>query len=156
MLKAFFSFLNAKKQLNTDTGILYFPDVKHNYYRPQTKFAKVMFLHLSVSHSVYKGDLHQGRESVSRGRSASRGFKRTPSTNRILTTKYGQRVCGTHPTGMHACFFVCLILKSYLIFRACIWKSSFTTLKVDMMNYGYMMGKVNNNCKAKETIQFRY
>ena len=25
------------------------------YYRPQTKFAKVMFLHLSVSHSVHKG-----------------------------------------------------------------------------------------------------
>ena len=24
-------------------------------YRPQTKFAKVMFLHLSVSHSVHKG-----------------------------------------------------------------------------------------------------
>ena len=26
------------------------------YYRPQTKFAKVMFLHLSVSHSVHKGE----------------------------------------------------------------------------------------------------
>ena len=25
------------------------------YYRPQTKFAKIMFLHLSVSHSVYGG-----------------------------------------------------------------------------------------------------
>ena len=25
------------------------------YYRPQTKFAKVMFLHLSVSHSVHRG-----------------------------------------------------------------------------------------------------
>ena len=27
-----------------------------NYYRPQTKFAKVMFLHLSVSHSVHRGE----------------------------------------------------------------------------------------------------
>ena len=27
------------------------------YYRPQTKFAKVMFLHLSVSHSVHGGYL---------------------------------------------------------------------------------------------------
>ena len=26
-----------------------------NFYRPQTKFAKVMFLHVSVSHSVPKG-----------------------------------------------------------------------------------------------------
>ena len=25
------------------------------HYRPQTKFAKVMFLHLSVSHSVHRG-----------------------------------------------------------------------------------------------------
>ena len=33
------------------------------YYRPQTKFAKVMFLHLSVSHSV-----HRGGACVARGR----------------------------------------------------------------------------------------
>ena len=26
-----------------------------DYYRPQTKFVKVMFLHLSVSHSVHRG-----------------------------------------------------------------------------------------------------
>ena len=26
-----------------------------NFYRPQTKFAKVMFLHVSVSHSVHRG-----------------------------------------------------------------------------------------------------
>ena len=26
-----------------------------HFYRPQTKFAKVMFLHLSVSHSVQGG-----------------------------------------------------------------------------------------------------
>ena len=29
---------------------------KTYYYRPQTKFAKVMFLHLSVSHSVQRGE----------------------------------------------------------------------------------------------------
>ena len=27
----------------------------NSYYRPQTKFAKIMFLHLSVSHSVHRG-----------------------------------------------------------------------------------------------------
>ena len=26
-----------------------------NFYRPKTKFAKVMFLHVSVSHSVHRG-----------------------------------------------------------------------------------------------------
>ena len=30
-----------------------------HYYRPQTKFAKVMFLHLPVSHSVHRGCLPQ-------------------------------------------------------------------------------------------------
>ena len=30
-------------------------DVSSDYYRPQTKFAKVMFLHVSVSHSVHTG-----------------------------------------------------------------------------------------------------
>ena len=32
--------------------ILFDPPLKH-FYRPQTRFAKVMFLHLSVSHSVH-------------------------------------------------------------------------------------------------------
>ena len=36
-----------------------------HYYRPQTKFAKVMFLHLSVSHSVHRGGLVLG--ACSRG-----------------------------------------------------------------------------------------
>ena len=31
------------------------------YYRPQTKFAKVMFLHLSVSHSVHGVGEYLGR-----------------------------------------------------------------------------------------------
>ena len=31
------------------------------YYRPQTKFAKVMFLHLPVGHSVHRGVCITGR-----------------------------------------------------------------------------------------------
>ena len=31
----------------------YLTDCKVHYYRPQTKFAKLMFLHVSVSHSVH-------------------------------------------------------------------------------------------------------
>ena len=30
--------------------------ILHSYYRPQMKFAKVMFLHVSVSHSVQRVD----------------------------------------------------------------------------------------------------
>ena len=44
--------------------LLYYSGISFNglslthqlFYRPQTKFAKVMFLHLSVSHSVHKGE----------------------------------------------------------------------------------------------------
>ena len=44
-----------------------------HYYRPQTKFAKVMFLHLSVSHSVHRGDLVLGG-ACSRGVPAPGGL----------------------------------------------------------------------------------
>ena len=53
-------------------------------------WGKVMFLHLSVIHSVYEGVCI--RESW--------GRPLTPSD----TTGHGQRAGGTHPTGMHYCF----------------------------------------------------
>ena len=37
-----------------------------DYYRPQTKFAKIMFLNLPVIHSVH-GGLDAGGESTSKG-----------------------------------------------------------------------------------------
>ena len=37
------------------------------YYRPQTKFAKVIFLHLSVGHSVHRGCLHPGGVCIQGG-----------------------------------------------------------------------------------------
>ena len=76
-----------------------------------TKFAKIMFLHLSVSHSVHWGGgvPHPG-ESASGG-SASMGegglhpageggWADIPPPD---TTGYGQRAGGTHLTGMHSC-----------------------------------------------------
>ena len=53
--------------------------MQKHFYRPQTKFAKVMFLHLSVGHSVHKrgGVLHPER-------SASRGVGNPPRPNQIL------------------------------------------------------------------------
>ena len=75
------------------------------YYCPQTKFAKVMFIHPSVSHSVHRGVCIQGVCILGGwicGVSASRGgLGRPPPSD---TTGYGQRAGGTHPTGMHSCF----------------------------------------------------
>ena len=48
---------DAMYKCDTDVATPY-PDCEQAtelYYRPQTKFAKVMFLHLSVSHSVHRG-----------------------------------------------------------------------------------------------------
>ena len=58
--------------------------IQRHFYRPQTKFAKVMFLHRSVSHSVHKGGgvLHPER-------SASRGVGNPPPIRyyRIRSTR---------------------------------------------------------------------
>ena len=59
------------------------------YYRPQTKFAKVMFLHVSVC----------PRGGVPGGVPPWAG---TPSPQCMLG--YGQQAGGTHPTGMYSCF----------------------------------------------------
>ena len=59
-----------------------------NYYRPQTKFAKVMFLHLSVSHSVHGGE-YLGRYSPLR-------TMYTPQTRYTPQTIYTPQV---HPPG---------------------------------------------------------
>ena len=59
-------------------------------------WGKVMFLHLSVIHSVHEGVCIRG----------SWGRPLTPSD----TTGHGQRAGGTHPTGTHHCF--CSIQRS--------------------------------------------
>ena len=69
-------------------GVTHFSQ-ENVYYRPQTKFAKVMFLHLSVSHSVHRGGLHRGL-----------GRPPPPPSD---TTGYSQRAGGTYPTEMHSC-----------------------------------------------------
>ena len=63
------------------------------FYRPQTKLQKVMFLHLSVSHSVHKwGVCIQGTWGLGR-----------PPPLPLDTVRYGQRAGGTHHTGIHSC-----------------------------------------------------
>ena len=67
-------------------------------YRPQTSFAKVMFLHLSVSHSVHS------REGLHPGGATSGRVGQTPPRPQLDTAGYGQRAGDTHPTGMHSCY----------------------------------------------------
>ena len=53
-----FSSCNAMKVTNEDCSLYYFSIRKKNYYyRPQTKFAKVMFLHVSIILSTGRGCL---------------------------------------------------------------------------------------------------
>ena len=63
--------------------------VQNHFYRPQTKFAKVMFLQVSVCPQG-GGGLHPGGFSIGGA----------PS---------GQCAGGTHPTGMHSCLTICAL-----------------------------------------------
>ena len=67
------------------------------YYRPQTKFAKAMFLHLSVSHSVNRGVCLSACWDPPRSRHPPRA---------VHAGRYSQQAGGTHPTGMQSCFLI--------------------------------------------------
>ena len=94
------------------------------FYRPQTKFAKVMLLHLSVSHSVHRGvsaSVHAGihtstPQEQTPPQKQKPPQKQTPPRSRhppeqtppradtpctVHAGRYGQQAGGTHPTGMH-------------------------------------------------------
>ena len=67
-----------------------------HFYRPQTKFAKVMFLHVSVILSTGGGSA-----SVHAGIPAPLGADIPPGT--VHAGRCGQRAGGMHPTGMQSC-----------------------------------------------------
>ena len=102
-------------------------------YRPQTKLAKVMFLHLSVSHFVHRGEYlvryPPGRYTPQAGTPPRQvhPWAGTPlgrCTHRqvppwagthpsryippgaVHAGRYGQQAGSTHPTGMHSCLIV--------------------------------------------------
>ena len=73
-------------------------------------WGKVMFLHLSVSHSVHRGGCASQHAmgqtppgQTPPGRHPHPG-QTPPGRHPLDTTVYGQQVGGTHPTGMHTCF----------------------------------------------------
>ena len=89
------------------------------FYRPQTKFAKVMFLHLSVNHSVHGGGAVPGQVHPP-GRYTTLG-RYTPPPPEVHPPSwqvhpppvryprpqcmlgYGQQAGSTHSTGSHSC-----------------------------------------------------
>ena len=99
------------------------------YYRPQMKFAKVMFLHLSVSHSVHRRGLQahiQGgcwgvwpwgvSRPTPRGgcwgvwvgdlQAHTWGVCIPACTKADTPQQTGTPAGGTHPTGMHSCLWL--------------------------------------------------
>ena len=71
--------------------------VLYHIYRPQTKFAKVMFLHVCVCPQGGGGCLVPGGGVLGRGGVWSRW--RPPSPTGTATA-----AGGTHPTGMYSCY----------------------------------------------------
>ena len=94
--------------------------IQEVYYRPQTKFAKVMFLHVSVSHSVHRGGLPQcmlGYHPTPPPRTSPPPEQAPPeqtpqeqtppgadSPCTVHTGRYGQQADGMHPTEMQSCY----------------------------------------------------
>ena len=77
------------------------------------KFAKVMFLHLSVSHSVHRGAvcLSAYWDTPSPPGAYPLPGADTPQCT-VHAGRYGQQASGTHPTGMHTCYLSSPVLSS--------------------------------------------
>ena len=79
-------------------------------YRPKRSWCKVMFLHLSVSHSVHKGCLA--------------GILGQTPPQSDTPWQMATAADGLHPTRMHSCFFSHVILPTGKVpcdcYRSCI------------------------------------
>ena len=109
----------------------HFTPVFH-HYRPQTKFAKVMFLHLSVSHSVHRrgclgpcpraGGLPRRGPGPGPGPGPGGGGCPGPGPAAVCIPacteadipprQTANAADGTHPTGMHSYFITITVFMS--------------------------------------------
>ena len=98
-------------------------EVTH-YYRPQTKFPKVVFSHVSV---CPQADRCVSQHALGRGECAM-GWQTklpTPPPHPADITGCGQQAGGTHPTLMHSCFGhyfpeTCMKFLKFLPGRECL------------------------------------
>ena len=132
-----------------------------NYYHPQTKCAKVMFLHLSIilftggSTSVHAG-IHPPDQTPPEADTPSADTpagitpplpEQTPPRSKqpppcaMHAGRYGQQAGGMHPTGMHTCLFVCTI----------VYGSVANSLQITEQSCGDMLH--NNMHKNKVNVQ---
>ena len=83
--------------------------------RPQTKFAKVMFVHLSISHSVGGEGSASVHDGIHPQQQTPPGKQTPPEADipspgsrhpcAVHAGRYGQQAGGTHPTGCILVFF---------------------------------------------------
>ena len=126
------------------------------FYRPQRSCGKVMFLHLSVSHSIYRGV--SGRHSPGGHRPGRHPrFKshlcRSPPLKQMTTA-----ADGTHPTGIHFCLHLCLQNKSPVcsftfpdIFDNCVEPHCLYRLEL-LASMGIIPFKPNTMSRAKREV----
>ena len=81
-------------------------DSRHNCYRPQTKFAKVMFSQVSV---CPRGESRGVSAPLHAGIYTPAPLGPEADTPPSCMLGYGQQAGGTHPTGIHSCFHFILI-----------------------------------------------
>ena len=91
------------------------------HYRPQTKFAKVMFLHVSVILSTGGWHAWQGERAWQGACVAWRvctagGMRGGGGGGGCVadTTRYGQWAGSTHPIGMHSCCLYNLLITEFI------------------------------------------
>ena len=100
-------------------------DINIHFYCPQRTCGKVMFLHLSVSHSVPRGlsATHPpGRHPPSRppGQTSPLGIHLAVQ----CMLGYGQKAGGMHPTRMNNCFSILSISNDGIFIHfSCLWFS---------------------------------
>ena len=80
------------------------------FYRPQTKFAKVAFLHVSVILST--GESASVHAAIPLGADTP-PVAEPPPPRSSASGRYDQQAGGTHPTGMHSCLINIQFLQTH-------------------------------------------
>ena len=97
----------------------------------------IIFLHLSVIHSVHRGEGVYEADPLGADTPLPR-VRHPPGSRHPLRSRhppeqtppaYGQRAAGTHPTGMHSC----IVMIRQNLFNFCCCKLSFFKLNITLL-----------------------
>ena len=99
-------------------------------------FAKVMFLHLSVSHSVHTGGGCLPQCMLGYTPPQSRHLPGADTPYAVHAGRYGQQAGGTHP-GMHTCFqFIYIVSYTKMLTKP--------TFCISKKNKGWLVSRVTS------------